>query len=315
MILVTGASGFVGREVCMQLRNRNVTFRAAVRELNAGCGVDCVAVGDIDGNTDWNQAVIGCDTVIHLAGRAHVLHDDDSSAKTKFQSVNVDGTVALAKAAIQAGVKRFIFVSSIGVLGNSNSSPFDETSEASPEELYAQSKLMAERALSRLCEESGIELIIVRPPLVYGPGNPGNFNRLLRLISMGMPLPFGRVKSLRSFVYVGNLADFLCHAALYPEKRGGTYVVSDGDDVAFSDLVSLMCKCMGKGFVYPFPVFLIRLVSRLLGKGDLVDKLFASLTVSSALVIEKFKWRPPFTLKQGVALTVDWYMAECGAKR
>jgi len=315
MILVTGASGFVGREVCAQLRNRCATFRPAVRELNAGCGVDCVAVGDIDGNTDWAQAVIGCDTVIHLAGRAHVLQDDALSAEAKFQSVNVDGTVALAKAAIQAGVKKFIFVSSIGVLGNSNSCPFDETSEASPEELYAQSKLMAERALSCLCEESGTELIIVRPPLVYGPGNPGNFNRLLRLVSVGIPLPFGCVKSQRSFVYVGNLADFLCHAALYPENRDGIYVISDGDDVAFSDLISLMCRCMGKGFVYPFPVFLIRLVSRLLGKGDLVDKLFSSLTVNPALIIEKFKWWPKFTLKQGVALTVEWYMAERGAKR
>ncbi|MGZ8257232.1 MAG: UDP-glucose 4-epimerase family protein [Gallionella sp.] len=305
-ILVTGANGFVGSALCAALRERGEGARAAVR---VACGAEQVAVGEMNTDTDWTQALQGVGTVIHLAARVHVMHDSSANPLDEFRKVNLHGTENLARQAAAAGVKRFVYVSSIKVNGEQTTvKSFLASDTANPQDPYGVSKWEAEQALHRVAQETGLEVVIVRPPLVYGAGVKGNFISLFAAISKGLPLPLAGAHNARSLVYVGNLVDALIICSMHPNAAGKTYLVSDGEDVSTAKLVSEIARslsCADRSFYFPPAV--LRAVASLLGKSAQVDRLFGSLQIDGQKIRTELGWIPPYTLQQGLQATADWY--------
>ena len=310
LALITGANGFVGREVSSVLVRRGFLLKGAVRascELTEG-----VVVGDIDGNTNWSDALRNVDIVIHLAARVHVMRENAGNPLEEFRKVNVAGTENLARAASASGVKRLVYVSSIGVNGFQTTldRPYSEADKPNPHNAYAISKWEAEQSLSRVSEETGLEVVIVRPPLVYGAGAPGNFAQLLQVLSTGIPLPLASVHNLRSLVYVENMVDVLILCATHPAAAGQTYLVSDGEDVSTPGLLRQLGDAMGHpARLFPCPPALLKLAGRLTGKADQIERLQGSLRVDSGKIRRELGWAPPYTLEQGLRATADWYRA------
>ncbi|MDB5961805.1 MAG: hypothetical protein JWP59_3099, partial [Massilia sp.] len=295
--LITGASGFVGKALCAHLQASGIPVVAAVRRRVPGAcdeALQTVEVGDIDVTTDWASAVAGVSVVIHLAARAHILQDNAADPLVLFRQVNVDGTMQLARAALAAGARRFVFVSSVGVNGGKNKVPFTVTDLPDPAEPYALSKLEAEQGLRALLTGTSTELVIVRPPLVYGPDCPGNFRRLLKLIATGLPLPLASIRHKRSFVSIWNLVDFLCLCAFHPRAAGEVFLVSDMEDVALPDLLRGLASGMRKKLtLLPCSPSLLRFFAGIAGKAPMFDKLCSGLTVDAAHAREVLGWRPP----------------------
>ena len=310
-MLVTGANGFVGKPLCAELLRRGQSVRGAVRspgQLTAAA--ETVTVGAIDGETDWSAALSGMDAVIHLAARVHVMEDHAADPLAEFLQVNLYGTSNLAQQAASAGVKRFVYVSSIKVNGEQTTvnRPFTESDEPDPQDPYGMSKWRAEQELQRIAKETGLEVVIVRPPLVYGPGVKGNFIRLLAAIDRGIPLPLAGAKNVRSLVYVGNLVDALIACATLPAAGGQTYLVSDGDDVSTAMLVDMIARSLGRNSrAFHFPAGLLRAAATLLGRAQQMDRLFGSLRVNDQKLRNDLGWAAPFTLEQGLRVTADWY--------
>lgn len=321
-ILVTGANGFVGTALCAELVSKGYHVVAAVRSLaklghvtESSC-MTFVEVGNIDGRTDWDAALLGCSAVIHLAARAHVLRDSAPDRLAAFRESNVEGTVQLAKAALKAGIARFVFVSSIGVNGKNPLRPCNENDTPAPVEEYAVSKLEAEMSLQALVEGSSMQLVIVRPPLVYGPNCPGNFRRLLKLVSSGIPLPFGRIINRSSFIGVWNLADFLGICVAHPDAADRLFLVSDMDDLSLPDILRQLGQGMGReARLLPIPPALLAGLARMLGKSALYNKLCGSLAVDPGRARDVLGWRPPVTAAEGLRRTARWYAAERAAHR
>lgn len=309
-VMVTGASGFVGKALCSVLVERGMNVVAVVRQHGSSmpANTDSVAVGAINGATYWSVALKGVTTVIHLAARAHVMKDEAADPLAAFRETNVEGTLHLARAALAAGVRRFVFVSSIGVHGNQSDRPFRHDDLPNPVEPYARSKLEAERALNELLLESDMDLVIVRPPLVYGPDCPGNFRRLLQLVASGLPLPFASISSKRSFISVWNLSDFLRICACDPRANGQVFVVSDMEDVSLPNLLRGLAAGMnGKLRMIPVPVSMLFIFARLLGKALLFDKLCGELTVDATSTRDRLDWTPPVSLAEGLHRTGKCY--------
>jgi nucleoside-diphosphate-sugar epimerase len=312
--LVTGANGFVGRQVCAELLRQGHSVRAAVRSANSTIeNIEVVPVGTIDDKTDWINALRGVDVVIHLAARVHVMKDTVSDPLAEFLKVNLYGTSNLAQQAARAGVKRLVYVSSVKVNGEQTieTQRFAESDGSNPQDPYAVSKWQAERALRRIALETGLEIVIVRPPLVYGPGVKGNFISLLAAIDKGIPLPLAGAKNARSLVYVGNLADALIACATHPAAAGQTYLVSDGEDVSTAMLVEKIAAALGRNSrSFYFPPVLLRAAAALLGRTAQLDRLFGSLRVSDNKLRGELGWQPPYTLEQGLRATADWYYSQ-----
>jgi nucleoside-diphosphate-sugar epimerase len=309
-LLVTGANGFVGKPLCAELRRQGLSVRAAMRshgQLSAHG--ETVIVGAIDAETKWADALRGVDTVIHLAARVHVMKDKAADPLTEFLKVNLYGTSNLAQQAANAGVKRLVYVSSIKVNGESTGArPLAETDEPDPQDPYAISKLQAEQVLQRIAKETGLEIVIVRPPLVYGPGVKGNFFRLLAAIDKGIPLPLAGANNLRSLVYVGNLADALVVCATHSAAAGQIYLVSDGEDVSAAMLVEKIAHALGRrSRSFNFPPGLLRAAATMLGRAQQMERLFGSLRVNDQKIRGELGWVPPYTLEQGLRATADWY--------
>lgn len=300
----------------MELVARGIPVVAAVRDASAGAGMragpamETVSVGNIDAETDWTNALAGCSSVIHLAARAHILNDMIDDPLAAFRSTNVDGSVQLARCAAHAGVRRFVFVSSIGVNGNANARPFTRSDAPAPAEAYAVSKFEAEQALIEEARDSAMELVIVRPPLVYGPECPGNFLRLLKLLSSGVPLPFGAITNKRSFVSVWNLADFLATCVLNRQAAGEVFLVSDMEDVTLPGLLRGLAVGMEKEApLFSFSPGLLRFVAGVAGKGAMFEKLCGNLTVDASHAHTVLNWHPPVPLAEGLRRTGSWYAA------
>ena len=305
-ILVTGANGFVGNVLCSELRASRLTVRAAVRTENFS-GSDVVRVGAIDDKTDWTDALRDIVVVIHLAARGHVMTDKASNPSAEFRRVNVAGTENLARQAARAGVKRLVYVSSIKVNGEATEGvrKFSELDAPVPQDPYGVSKYEAEQALHRVAAETGLEVVIVRPPLVYGAGVKGNFAQMLKVLALGIPLPLASVGNRRSLIYVGNLVDALILCATHPAAAGQTYLVSDGDDVSTPELLRELGDAMGHpARLLPCPQALLKLAGRLTGKADQVERLLGSLRVDSDKIRRELGWTPPYTPQQGLQLTV-----------
>lgn len=309
--LVTGASGFVGSALCTELLRRGHPVRAALRSTNSGLN-DCEreVVGAINGETDWSAALCGVYAVIHLAARVHVMQDDSADPLAEFCKVNAAGTENLARQAVAVGVKRFVYVSSIKVNGEATCAEekFSEVDIPSPQDPYGVSKWEAEQALHRVAAETGLEVVIVRPPLVYGAGVKGNFAQMLKVLARGLPLPLASVDNRRSLIYVGNLVDTLILCATHPAAAGQTYLVSDGEDVSTPELLCQLGVAMGcPARLFACPAALLKLAGRLTGKGDQVERLLGSLQVDSSKIRRELEWIPPFTLEYGLRTTAEGY--------
>ena len=300
-VLVTGASGFIGRAVCAAFARRGWQVRSAVRDRATIEGAQTVL-----GSLERGWPVDGVDVVVHLAGIAHQLHG--KAAESTYRALNCEATERLASAAIQAGVRRFVFMSSIKVNGERTSidRPFHASDTPQPEDRDARSKRDAERALAGLSGK--MEVVVVRPPLVYGPGVRANFLRLVRLVDRGLPLPLGAVRNRRSLIYVGNLADLIVAAASAPAAAGRPLLAADGEDLSTPQLVSEIGGALGKpARLIGVPVGLLRLGGAVTGMGAEVGRLVDSLVVDASETCERLSWRPPFSVREGIADTVRWY--------
>lgn len=306
--LVTGANGFIGRHLVSALRQREFSVKQAVRR-NQGLfepASEVFAVGNIGPATNWDAALDHIDVVVHLAARAHFLEMD---SENEYRTVNVLGTERLARRAAEKGVSRFVYVSSAGVNGNQNRlKAFTEDDNPNPHDIYTISKWEAEQKLRTVSFETGLEIVVLRPPLVYGPGNPGNFLRLLRLISAGWPLPFGALENHRSLLFVGNFVHAIIHCAIHPNAAGQTYFVKDEEDISTSKLICNLAELLGRRpRLISFPPSILRCTAKMMGKSADLDRLMASFIIDDSKIRSTLGWKPPYNMMQGLKETVAWY--------
>jgi|TARA_B110000902_G_scaffold27376_1_gene29688 nucleoside-diphosphate-sugar epimerase len=318
MILVTGATGFVGRSVVEQLLNDHYGVRACSRLKNVSnsTGVELYEIGDMSESIDWHQALQDIDVVIHIAARVHVMDDSVADPLTEFRKVNTAGTLNLARQAAESGVKRFIFTSSIKVNGEMTlvDLPFKPNDNYIPTDPYGLSKYEAEQGLLTIAEETGMEVVIIRPPLIYGPNVKANFASMMKWVNKGIPLPFGAIDNKRSLVALDNLVSFIIHCADYkktPQAANQVFLISDGEDVSTTELLQKVAKAFGKkALLLPVPVSLMTLSAKLLGKGDVANRLFGSLQVDSSEARELLGWEPVITMDEQLNKTADAYLAK-----
>lgn len=317
-ILVTGATGFIGSFLCRQLHDMGYGVTAARRSDASletfqpgrkGRNSQWVAVGEIGPDTNWKEALTGVSTVYHLAGRAHVLRETSKNPLEAFRRVNVLGTEKLLDGCVKAGVRRFLFLSSIGVNGKQTPAhPFTNDDTPNPHNDYALSKLEAEEKVREYSARSDLETVIVRPPLVYGPGVKANFLMLLRAIDKGLPLPFGKVANRRNLVGIRNLADFMIKCLNDPGVPGRTFLVSDDEAISTPELILILAKLMGrKPRLLSVPPALVKMGLDILGKRNVYDGLCLSLQIDTQPLRDCIGWRPPVTLRDGLAETVTWF--------
>jgi nucleoside-diphosphate-sugar epimerase len=312
---VSGATGFVGLRLCQKLLAEGWYVRGAVRSTASATklpeGTDVIQIGAIGPNTDWSGKLDGMDTVIHLAARVHIMKETTDDPLSEFRYVNAAGTEHLARAAAKAGVRRLMYISTIKVNGERTKEiPFTEDDEPAPQDPYAISKWEAEQALQRISAETGLEIVVVRPPLVYGPGVKGNFLRLLKLVEKSIPLPLSMVRNRRSLIGLDNLVDVLVRCIERPEASGQTFLVADGEDLSTPELLKHVAEALGRrARLFPFPSFLLRLGSKLMGVEGTWDRLFGSLVVDSRKVQRLLGWRPPVSVRDGLQQTARWYLS------
>ncbi len=305
-VAVTGATGFIGQALCTHLRSRGYMIVPAVRTLSTA-DVGTVAVGDIGPRTDWSKALAGIDCVIHCAARAHVLKETAAKPLEAFRVVNVGGTRRLAEQAAEMGVRRLVFLSSVGVLGvhTNGRSPFSASDPPAPSEPYGISKFEAEQVLWKIARDTGLEVVVVRPPLVYGPGVRANFLRLMQLVACGLPLPFGSVENSRSLVALDNLVDLIVRCVRHPAASGQTFLVSDGEDLSTPELIRRIAQSMGtKARLLPVPPPVLRMFGRLAGRHVEMERLLGSLQVDIEHTRQTLNWAPPVTVDQGLQRAV-----------
>jgi nucleoside-diphosphate-sugar epimerase len=309
-ILVTGASGFVGGHLCAHLISKGHVVSAVVRRAGkAPTGTREIVVDDIGPTTDWGDLLTGQDTVIHLAARVHVMSDTSADPLSEFRRVNTKGTHQLLAAAIAQGVRRFVYLSSIKVNGEETSThPFDALSVPSPEDPYGVSKYEAEVDIWSQSHGTSTGAVVIRTPLVYGPGVGGNFIRMLGLASRNLPLPFASVSNRRSVVSVWNLVDLLEQAARDDAAAGALMIAGDPTSPSTPELFSAMSAAMGKpNRLFPFPVWLIELAGKLTGRSGEVSRLVRSLEVAPGSASNDWVWQPAITFHEGIGRTVQWF--------
>ncbi len=291
-ILVTGANGFLGRFITKEFSRYSNDIISATRSISN----DSFAVGEINENTNWTDVLTGCDVVVHLAARVHQMHDDSPNPLLEFRRVNTEGTLNLARQAKKSGVKRFVFISSIKVNGEESDFPYAEMSEPNPSDAYAISKWEAEQGLNELCLDGGMEIVIIRPPLIYGLGVKANFGSMIKWVKRGIPLPFGSIHNKRSMVAVENLVDFIMLCAdrsKSPKAANETFLISDGVDVSTTELLNNVRAAYGaKTPLVPVPESLINFGLNLVGKSDLSSRLLGSLTVDISKARNLLGWKP-----------------------
>jgi nucleoside-diphosphate-sugar epimerase len=310
-VLVTGANGFIGTALCKKLHSDGLEVIAALRRPDTPFrlpGMQSISVGRIDNRTDWTAAVAGADAVVHMAARVHVMADTANDPLSLYRQVNVEGTGNLAGQAAGAGVKRFVYLSSIKVHGEENDQAYSETDALRTEDDYGISKMEAEEKLKAITRQTSMEHVILRPPLVYGPGVKANFLVLMRWIDRRIPLPLGSVANRRSLIYVGNLVDAVIRCLTHIDARNQTFLVSDCRDLSTPDLIRLIAAALGRpSYLPPFPPAWLRTLGRVSGKTEAVSRLLGSLTVDTAKIIQTLDWVPPFSVQSGLHETAKWF--------
>jgi nucleoside-diphosphate-sugar epimerase len=310
MYLLTGSTGFIGRHIAQGLSANGASGVMTVRttpenSASAYSGFRWHVVSDINSQTDWQPALHGVQTVVHCAARAHVMREHAADVLAAYREVNVAGTLRLAQQAAATGVKRFVFLSSIGVNGNQTDVPFDEAATPHPHDAYAVSKLEAEQALLALAAQTCMEVVIIRPPLVYGPEAPGNFASLVRWVQRGLPLPLGAVHNKRSFVALENLVSLVLLCAergRSPQAANQVFVVADGEDVSTSTLLRKVAQAAGRpSRLLPVPVSWLRAGAGLLGKRAVADRLLGNLQADSTKARTLLGWHPVVTMDEQLA--------------
>ncbi|MBW2608566.1 MAG: SDR family oxidoreductase [Deltaproteobacteria bacterium] len=315
-VLITGAGGFIGSALCAKILAEGWqacgTLRSESDVSRLPDGVEAVSIASIDSDTKWDDALAGIDTVVHLAARVHVMDDSSSDPLTEYRKINVEGTKCLAIASANTGVKRFVYISSIKVNGEGKAAAYTEDDEVAPQDPYGVSKWEAEQELHKISAKTGIETVILRPPLVYGPGVKANFLRLVNLVKFRIPLPLGCIKNRRSLIYIANLVDAIITCMTNPNAAGKTYLVSDGEDVSTPELIRRIGAAFRRrALLLPVPVRIMRLAGRITGKYDEVERLVGSLTVDISKIRKELEWKPPYTMEHGLRETAKWYAKKC----
>ena len=314
--LVTGASGLVGTALCRRLRRERAWVRAAVRRpgpVNANAD-DTVVVGDIDGATRWAAALAGIDVVFHLAARVHIVRDSDPDPAARFTAVNVDGTAALARAAVSAGVSRVVYASSVKVHGDdSDDRDLREDDPPRLDDPYGRSKWQAEETLRAVCAGTAVEVAVVRPPLVYGPGVRANFLALVETVHRGVPLPFAATRNRRSLISVQNLASALIACASHSDAAGQAFFAADDEVVSTAELIRGIAGALGRpARLFPDPTALLRIGARLIGKQAAMARLTGSLALDTSRIRSRLGWQPAETMAAGLSATAQWFLARRG---
>jgi nucleoside-diphosphate-sugar epimerase len=303
MFLLTGANGFVGKGLQETLRQRAIPFRTVSRD---SCNGD-ILIGSVDTSTNWLEALKGIDVVVHLAAVNQNVVQGSQARPDEFRQVNVEGTINLAKQAAASGVRRFIYLSSVKVNGewSAPDRPFTTSDTPKPKTLYAASKLEAEQRLRVLSESEGLETVVIRPPLVYGPGVSGSFLALTRLVAKQFPLPLRTIQNRRSMIYLENLTDLIVTVASHPNAVGGTFLAADRDSFSTPELLRMIAVASG-GFcrLLPCPPILLEAAARIVGKEDLVYRLTRSLEVDMSDTRKLLDWTPPIPTREALATTL-----------
>jgi len=331
LILVSGASGFVGRALCAELLQRGQRVRAAFRHCRVVSltvdNVESCEVGLIDATTDWQTALSGCNTVVHLAAKVHVMRDKLDDALAEFRVVNSAGTMNLARQAAAAGVGRFIYLSTIKVNGEQTTplsknacsqgrtkiqgvrEIFRENDPPFPDDAYAVSKCEAEDGLRSIARETGMEVVIIRPPLVYGPGVKANFLAMMNWLRKGIPLPLGAIHNNRSLVALDNLVDLIVTCLDHPAAANQTFFVADGEDLSTTELLRRLGRHMGKpARLIPVPQQIVEAGLKIVGRGDLARRLCGSLQVDISKARNLLGWSPPVSVDEALKLTADYFL-------
>jgi nucleoside-diphosphate-sugar epimerase len=303
--LITGANGFVGTALCNRLRKDGFSIRRAVRSVRAEeQETETVGVGEISSQTDWSTALEGVEHVVHLAARVHVMNDRSKDPLAEFRQVNVEGSTNLAQQAVAAGVRRFVYLSSIKVNGESTSPgrPFLADDIPKPEDPYGISKYEAEQALKAIAAQTGMELVIVRPPLVYGPGVKANFEVMMRWLTRGFPLPLGAIThNRRSLVALENLADLIVTCLEHPNAANQVFLVSDGEDLSTADLLRRLGESLeSPARLFRVPTGLLRLGAILLNKPGIYQRICGSLQLDIEKTRQLLNWNPPLSIDEGL---------------
>jgi nucleoside-diphosphate-sugar epimerase len=311
-VTLTGSSGFIGAAVHPHLLARGHDVIATGRRpRSSGGSSSYVQVGEIDRSTAWGEALKGVDVVVHLAGRAHVMGRARSDQPERFCDVNVAGSMNLARQALEAGARRFVFISSIGVNGTESSRPFHEADKPAPKDRYATSKLAAEQGLRALAASSDMEIVVIRPPMVYGPGAPGNFGKLVNAVCKGIPLPLGAVNNQRTLLSRANLVDFIGCCIEHPAAANEVFLAGDSEDLSTTELLNRLGAALRRpARLIPVPVRLLEATAVLVGRGELVRRICGNLQIDISKSRRVLGWSPPFTVEEGLRQAAEGYLRE-----
>ena len=312
-ICVTGASGFIGRSICKSLNSSGKFVKGFVRNVDSFLDLEKIEyeiIGDISSNIDWKKKLYGNDIIIHCAGIGSLKKKNND--KDFFYSVNVEGTKRLAEDAIKAGIKRLIFLSSIKVNGektfkSNGNKQFTINDSPDPQDKYALSKLHAENILWDISARSNLEVVVVRLPLGYGPGVKGNLFKLIKLINLGIPLPFSKINNKRSFIGIDNLVDLLFSCIHHPGAAGKTFLASDGKDLSTPELINLISSALGtKSSLFPLPISILNFIGKIIGRKEDMERLTGSLQVDISQTINLLNWKPPISVEDGIEKMVKF---------
>jgi len=325
-VLVTGSNGFVGVGLCKALVKLGCDPVCAVRKASGGNGAEFV-IGPVSGHTNWSKALADCKTIVHLAARVHVKRDMEIFPLAAFRHVNVEGTLNLARQAAASGVRRFVFLSSIKAIGeeavffqskylaSGKMKCFREDDDPAPQDAYAISKWEAEQGLLEIAQQSQMEVVIIRPPLVYGPGVKANFLTMMRWLNKGVPLPLGAIHNQRSLVALDNLVDLIITCLDHPAAANQVFLAGDGEDLSTTELLRRLGLAMGKpARLLPVPVALLKAGALLLGRRDMAQRLCESLQVDISKARTLLGWKPPISVDEGLRKTAQYFLAAATKK-
>ncbi|HVS26956.1 MAG TPA: SDR family oxidoreductase [Burkholderiales bacterium] len=315
--LITGATGFIGQAACKQLLVGGWQVKGTIRSVsqnvsNLPFGVTPCSVDSLGPGTDWQAALHGIDVIVHLAARVHIMKETAEDSFLEFRQVNTHATERLGRMAAQTGVKRRVFLSTMKINGEESvDHPFTEADTPAPQDAYAVSKWEAEQALKRVAAETGLEVVILRPPLVYGAGVKGNFLRLLQAVAKGIPLPLASVNNRKSLIFLGNLVDAILTCMTHPQAAGGTYLLSKSEDVSSPDLIVRIARALGRpARLWPLPPALLRIGAGLIGKSNEAVSLLDSLQVDTSKICQELGWKPRYPVTRGLEETARWFLSD-----